>query len=288
MPLAPLAVALVAVAIARATGPERPASARRAAVTLVLVLAAWSGLFAVLLWRDPQAANDSGLLLARSTYADGDAYIPSLFIRRWADAAPGLAARIAAWLLGIVWLAWGLRAARSPARALAGLALGILVLALALERWPGRRTRVADPDALPAVPGIEVAFAGAVRVREDEVILGPGAVRMRVRDTRAAGEAPRTALRATVGGEGHLLVAGLPPIRLRPTGGVVDLPLLNYHVVSGRDGQRVLFSRLDATVSGQAVMRFGPGEGTAPIEPAASGAEDESDQAAEPEDPGSR
>ena len=63
--------------------------ARRGAVALVLILAAWTGLFATALWQDPHAANDSALLLAKSTYADGHQYVPDLFLRRWSDAAPG-------------------------------------------------------------------------------------------------------------------------------------------------------------------------------------------------------
>ena len=62
-------------------------TARR--VALVLMLAAWTGLFAIALWQDPHAANDSALLLAKSAYADGNQYVPNLFIRRWSDGAPG-------------------------------------------------------------------------------------------------------------------------------------------------------------------------------------------------------
>ncbi len=83
--------------------------ARRGALALVLMLAAWTGLFAVALWRDPHAANDSALLLAKSAYADGHQYIPDLFIRRWSDGAPGLWARIAVWLAGLGAVAWWLK-----------------------------------------------------------------------------------------------------------------------------------------------------------------------------------
>ena len=94
MPVAPIAIALVGVALARV-------SQRRGALALGLVLAGWSALFALALWNDPHAANDSALLLAQSTWADGNQYIPNLFLRRWADGAPGLWARMAAWVVAI-------------------------------------------------------------------------------------------------------------------------------------------------------------------------------------------
>ena len=120
MPVAPLGVALVGIAIART-------SHRRGAVTLVLALASWTALLALALRQDPHAANDSALLLAKSTYADGLQYIPGLFIRTWADAAPGLALRILAWLLLTAAAAFWLRrvargsgeAGGSPLRTLA-------------------------------------------------------------------------------------------------------------------------------------------------------------------------
>ena len=98
------------------------------------MLAAWTALFAIALWQDPHAANDSALLLAKSTYADGNQYVPNLFIRRWSDGAPGLWARVAVWLAGLGALAWWLRrvalgAARArPSRELA-------------DRDPGDRRR---------------------------------------------------------------------------------------------------------------------------------------------------
>ena len=168
MPVAPLAVALVGIAIDRAlssrgqtgdspdavskslssrgtssvSGPEGSAGAetadpsspgetelvgmtggpRRGALALVLMLAAWTGLFAVALWRDPHAANDSALLLAKSAYADGHQYIPDLFIRRWSDGAPGLWARIAVWLAGLGAIAWWLQRVASSARSRARVA----------------------------------------------------------------------------------------------------------------------------------------------------------------------
>lgn len=263
LPVAPLAVALVGIAVARV-------SSRRGAVTLALVLAGWSALFAVALWRDPLAANDSALLLAKSTYADGHQYIPDLFLRHWSDAAPGLVARVVFWLLALavsaVWLRRVARSAEtgsvpgerrrlpggagaSPLAALAGLVVCLLAFAFTLEQWPTRRTGPVFADALSVRPG-EVAFlGGAASVREDEAVIGPGDVSVWVR----AGEA-ETTLPVTVGGQGVLQAAGLPPVVLRPTGARVDLPLTRDHLVRGVD-RAVVFSRTTLTVDGQAVLR---------------------------------
>ena len=278
MPVAPLAVALTALALARATGDASTAAGRRGAVALGLVLAAWSALFASALWRDPQAANDSAVLLARSTYADGSQYLPNLFIRHWSDAAPGLWARIAAWLVAASLLALGMRRAGSPQRALLALALVVLALGLALERWPSTRSAPVHADGLvaPAASGDTlVFFGGAVRVREDEVVVGPGAVDLLVRQRPEKGGAPATRLPAVVGGAGVLRLEGLAPLALRTSGALLDLPLITYHGVSGGDGRRAVFSRLRITVSGQGVMRFGgatPRPAATPLtEPAAAG-----------------
>ena len=302
MPVAPLAVALAGLALERETGEAKPADSR-GAVAIVLTLAAWSGLLALALWRDPQAANDSALLLARSTFGDGNQYIPNLFFRHWSDAAPGLWARIAAWLTAAGLLAVGLRRASSPQRALAATAAVVLSLAFALERWPSTRTGLVHADGLPAPgPALEgpaaasapadtlVLFEGAVRVREDEAILGPGRVLLLVRRRTAAAAPAAPALRAIVGGQGALRVDGLPPVPLRETGGVVDLPLVTYHVVGGRAGRVAVFSRLGATVAGQAVMRFAEGE-PGPVRssgPAVPASREPDEEDAEPGGPGSR
>jgi hypothetical protein len=68
-------------------------------------------------------------------------------------------------------------------------------------------------------------------------------------------------LRAVVGGDGAFQAAGGPTFALRPTGGLVDLPLAEYHVVGGRDGRAAAFARTSVTVSGQGVLRFSGGEG---------------------------
>jgi hypothetical protein len=302
LPVAPLAVALVVLAVQRATEGTKPQAARGVAAVTV-ALAAWSALSALALWHDPQAANDSALLLARSTYADGHQYIPDLFFRHWSAAAPGLWARIAAWLAAMGLLSLGLRRAASPRRALAATAIAVLSLALALERWPSKRTQPVHADALPApgpvldgpdVPAATadtlVLFDGAARVREDEAILGPGRVSLLVRQRVANPLLVARSLRAIVGGEGALRVDGLPPLSLRPTGGVVELPLVTYHVVGGSGGRAAVFSRLGATVTGQAVMRFAEGE-PGPVRsagPAVPASREPDEEDAEPGGPGSR
>jgi hypothetical protein len=257
MPLAPLAVALVAVALVRVPS-------RRGALALGLILAGWAAAFALALWRDPVAANDSALLLARSTFADGNQYIPNLHLRSWSRAAPGLWARVGAWLLGMglaaVWWrrAVGAAAGRpkvgaSPVATLFGTAAVLLVFGLILEQWPGRRKAPAFGQSL-AVGAQARAFAqGAARVRPDEVIAGPGDVALLVRSSQ-----PLTHLPVTVGGQGVLRVGGLRPFALRSTGARVDVPLRPYHVVRGRGGGSVFFARARLTVEGQAVLRPEP------------------------------
>ena len=261
MPVAPIAIALVGVALARV-------SQRRGALALALMLASGSALFALALWNDPHAANDSALLLAQSTWADGNQYIPNLFLRRWSLGAPGLWPRIAAWVVAIGLAAvWWRRAARaqdgelsptalrgsagvSPSATLFGTVAVLLAVAFTLEQWPAWRTSPSFSRTL-AVGSDAVAFAsGAALVREHEMIIGPGRANLLVRAPD-----PVASLRMTVGGEGVLRAEGVRPLVLRPTGSRIDLPLRPYHVVKGRGGRRVEFSRTVVAVEGQAVMR---------------------------------
>jgi hypothetical protein len=282
-------------------------------VALVLMLAAWTGLFAVALWRDPHAANDSALLLAKSAYADGHQYLPDLFIRRFTDGAPGLWARVVVWLAGLGAVAWWLthvaasmqlgrggrgnspiatmpRRGGSPIATLATVAGLVLAAGLFLERWPGKRMAPAFPEAMviaatdthvapattPAAPPV-LFVSGAASVREDEAILGPGPVELLLRAPY-----PASSLRVTVGGQGGVLRAtGLAPLVLRPTGGLLDLPLAPYPEVRGRDGRRVAWSRTSLTLEGEAVLRLGeepvappepPGEAKGEMEPEPGGA----------------
>jgi hypothetical protein len=258
MPIAPLAVALVGIATARV-------SSRRGAVALVLALASWTALVALALRQDPHAANDSALLLAKSTYADGQLYLPGLFIGTWADAAPGLALRILAWLFLMVAVAFWLRrtaqgsggAGTSPLRALAGIAATLLLVGLGLERSaPGTRTKPAWSGAIALDSATIVFLEGASVVREDEAVVGPGAVEILVRAPEA-----RRSLVVTLGGAGGWAhAAGRPPLQLRPTGALAELPLTAYHEVRGRD-RNAAFSRGFLWLEQEAVLRPVPGPG---------------------------
>jgi hypothetical protein len=235
-------------------------------VALALILAGWSALFAVALWNDPHAANDSALLLAKSTYADGNDYIPNLHVRRWANAAPGLWGRIGAWFVAIgVATAWWRQAAAaqsgrargrrahvgvSPVAALAGIAAVLLAFAYTLEQWPRWRTSPSFRESLPLDGEGRLFVEGAALVRPDELIVGPGSAALLLR-------APQTpqSLALTVGGEGVLRAPALRPLVLRPTGTRLHVPLDPYHVVHARQGPDVVFSRTAVAVEGQAVLR---------------------------------
>jgi len=324
MPLAPLAVALVGLPFRSApvdTGAEESAHVldpsrrspgqanrdgaqtadpsglvptrslgmtHRGVLAFALMLAAWTGLFAVALWRDPHAANDSGLLLARSAYADGNLYVPNIPIRHSSDAAPGAWPRIAGWMTAglavriAVWLAalgatalWLRRVASappsrargtSPLATLAAVAALVLSAGFLLERWSGPRQAPVFPGAIPladagsaaATPSPILFLGGAARVREGGAIVGPGEVSLMVRAPQTLGS-----LRLTVGGPGGVLHArGLPPLALRPVGALLDVPLVPYHEVRGREGRTVVYLRATMDLSGEAVLR--PGEGVAP------------------------
>jgi hypothetical protein len=283
MPVVPLAIALVGIALSFRGMP-------RGVLALFLMLAGWTAVFAVALWRDPHAASDSALLLAKSAYADAHRYIPDLFIRSWSDAAPGLWARVAFWLAALAAIAWWRRRlsaepgsrprGQSPLALLATVSAIVLLAGFALERWPTARQSPSFPDAI-VVPG-EVAapapggtanpaplvfLAGAARMRYDEAVLGPGAVELLLRSP-----VPASSLTVTVGGQGSVLaLEGRAPLVLRPTGALVSVPLVPYHVVRGRSGGSVAFTRARLSVAGEAVLRLGEGPVKGPDEPSAGG-----------------
>jgi hypothetical protein len=237
---------------------------------VVLIIAAWTAVFAVALRQDPHAASDSALLLAKSAYADGNQYVPNLFVRSWKDAAPGLGARIVVWLFLLVAVAaWCRRvvqsgggSGRSPLRALASVAGLLLAAGFLLERAaPPVRPAPRFPDAMAAGPDAIVFVSGAAVVREDEAIVGPGPIGLLVRAPVAS-----TSLKVTVGGQGGVLrAADLPPLVLRPTGALIDLPLRAYHEIRGRDGRNAFFTRAVLDVEGEAVLR--PGDVTVVVPP---------------------
>ena len=138
---------------------------------------------------------------------------------------------------------------------LIGTSLAILALALVLERWPSRRPAPRFGNALPAGSATLVFLEGAAQVRADEATLGPGRVQIVRRAYARPGEAAPP-LRVILEAQGLVRVPGLAPLLLRPSGAVVDLPLLAYHVVDGEDGRAAVFSRASATISGQAVLRL--------------------------------
>jgi hypothetical protein len=216
MPAAPFAVALVAVVLARA-------GARAGVRAVVLTLAGWTAVIAWYLWHDPHAANDCAQLLARSAFADGNVYVPNLFLRTWADAAPGLWARVLAWAALAGMLAWwGARAAggrggESPLRSLATGAAVVLALAFVLERWPSTRRAPAFPDAVEVRPGV-TAFTGDGR----EIIV-------RSRE-------PLASLRVRVTGDGTVRIPGVPPFVVATGSTEADLPLVPVAHLSGRRG----------------------------------------------------
>ncbi len=218
MPVAPLAIALVAMAITRA-------SRRRGALALALILAGWSALFAVALWHDPHAANDSALLLAQSTYADGNQYIPNLFLRRWSDGAPGLWVRIGLWMVAIgVAAVWWRRAAAaqsgtvvgrrgtvgaSPSAVLGGTLAVLLAFALTLEQWPTARSSPFFGRAV-AVGAGAVAFARGGGAR------AAGRGDRRAGGGHAARAHPRDRVGSSADGRGRGRPASRGPAPVRP------------------------------------------------------------------------
>jgi hypothetical protein len=252
MPLAPLLVAFIGVALARV-------ASQWGARALALMLAGWTAVLALALWEDPHAANDSALFLAKSTFADGRVYIPGLVLKTWSDAAPGLLARLLVWiLLGLLLAVWLLRVGRgrggaSPPRTLAAVTGLLLAGGLFLERWP-------PPDAAPrfhdgiALPGGDMAFlSGPLRIEGGEVIAGAGRVELLVRS-----RSPKASLPVIAGGEGVLRLPGRAPILVHPGGALVEVPLRPWRTLEGRDGAEETFSRQELGVEGALLLRFRP------------------------------
>ena len=252
MPVLPLAIALVAVCLART-------ASRRGVLALGLTLAAWTALIAVALWRDPLASNDCAVLLGKSTFADGNVYIPNLFIRTWSEGAPGLAARIAAWVaLAAAAALWIRRAAmgrggESAGRVLTGLTAAILAAAFLLERWPSTQTAPRFPNALDLGGGATAYVSGAA-VEDDFARATGGSVEVLVRSRR-----PLSSLTVAAEGEGRLIVPGRPALPLSARTARVDVPLEPLVTLTGRrDVQESLYrQRLEGFVPG-AILRLAP------------------------------
>jgi hypothetical protein len=260
MPVAPWAAALVAIALA-VTGH------RRGVAALALALAAWTGLLAAALWADPHAANDCALLLARSVFADGNVYIPNLFIRAWSDAAPGLFARVAVW--GVIIAAAGLwirRAARggggnSPVRALAGLAALVLAAAFLLERGPTFRTGPRYRDALGIGTGAAAFLIDGVTVEEDRARTRGGALDLVVRSRE-----PLPSVTVLAEGEGTLRIGGRPAVALPGRPVALTVPLDPIATLVGRRGvgESLARQRLRIETRGEVVLHLRAQEGGHP------------------------
>jgi hypothetical protein len=251
MPLAPLLVAFIGVALARV-------ASRRGAGTLALMLAGWTAVLALALWEDPHAANDSALLLAKSTFADGRVYIPGLVLKTWSEAAPGLFPQLLVWiLLGFLLALWLLRVGRgrgggSPLRTLAAVSGLLLAGGLFLERWPSPYAAPRFHDSI-GLPGGDMAFlSGPLRIEEGAVIAGAGTVELLVRS-----RSPKASLAVIAGGEGVLRLPGRAPILVHPGGALVEVPLKPWRTLEGRDGAEATFSRQELGVEGALLLRFG-------------------------------
>ena len=229
MPIAPWAAALAAVPVA--------AERRRGVVALMLILTAWTGLFAAALWADPHGANDCALLLARSIFADGNVYIPNLFIRTWTEAAPGLFLRVSVWLALIAALGIWIRGTGrgrggvSPSRTLAAVAASVLAAALLLERGPVFRTGPRFSDALHLGPGTTAFLLGPVSVEDDQARARRGTIELLVRSRE-----PLSSLTVVADGEGTLRPGGAPPVAVAGRPVVVSVPLEPVATLVGRRG----------------------------------------------------
>jgi len=239
MPAAPFALALVAVVLARS-------AARPAVRAVALTLAGWTAVLAWLLWHDPHAANDCAQLLARSTFADGNVYVPNLFLRTWSDAAPGLGARVLAWVALAALLGWWTaraaegRGATSPPRALAAGVATLLALAFALERWPTERRTPAFPDAVEARHGV-TAFLS----RNGDLVV-------RARE-------PQETLRVQASGRGVVKVSGRPPVALFDDRREIDVPLPLRSHLTGRRGVEEWLYRTRIGLEGAVTIEAVPG-----------------------------
>jgi hypothetical protein len=249
MPVVPLALAFAVLTLA---------DAREGVWTMALALGGWTAILARLLWQDPHAANDCALLLGRSVFADGNVYVPNLFLRSWSDAAPGLWARVLAWLIVSGVVAWWVRkaAAReaaSAARSLFGGAAIVLCLAAVLERWPSARTRPAWNDALALSSGDTVHFLGDVAVGDEAARARPGTVELLVRSRD-----PRDAIALTAEGEGVIRVGGAAPIVVSGRPVPVSVPLAPLRRLKGRRGVEESLSRQELGITGSLLLRPTP------------------------------
>lgn len=237
LPLVPLAVAGAALVL--------PGLVRRpAALALGLMLAAWSARLAWLLWNDPLAANDSGVLLGASTFADGHVYLPNLLLRRWDDAAPALPAQLVVWAAlaaaGVMILRGrpGRRPVLSGTRFLVGLVVAVLALASGLEGWPGRRGAARFPNTLRLNAGTLVSASGDVAAGDQGLTTAGGELTLTVRSSE-----PLEALRLSVSAPARL-EHGAGPARMLRGGTWASLPLGPSLGLRGRRGNTEHLARV--------------------------------------------
>jgi hypothetical protein len=251
MPIVPLAIALVVVVLHRTAG-------RRGVLTLALALAAWTASIALLLWRDPLAANDCAVLLAKSAYADGNVYIPNLFIKTWTEGAPGLLARVLVWIaLAAAVMLWlrrvaGGRGGTSPTRVLAALAGVVLASGFLLERWPSAYAAPRFRDALDLGGGTAVFVPGA-SVRHGFARVGGGEHEVLVRS-----RTPLSGLTLIAEGDGLLRLPGRAPIPLSSRGTRLGMRLAPLVTLAGRRGvdETLYRQRLEILAQEGVVLRF--------------------------------
>jgi hypothetical protein len=220
-------------------------------VAVCVALALWSLLFAYRLWHDPAGLNDCALFLRGSAYADGNVYIPNLWLPGWSSATPGLFVRLAAWLAATVALsAWlvqpsnGAPSSRRPSRAMAAFLGVLLALAFILERTGSYRASPIYEDALAlgdADPATDVVFieGAGITVHRGENALAPagGEVRFLVRSRQPLAQLPLLAF-----GDGHAASrAGYA--QLRPAGVPLNVPLDPFAVLRDRDGTEETLAR---------------------------------------------
>jgi hypothetical protein len=242
MPIAPLVVAFAGLALASAPG--------RGVVAVALALSGWTGLHALALFRDPHAANEAVRWLDASTYADGRLYVPDLFIRSFGEGAPGLFARLLAWgALSLALAAWLRRAAvrgsgRSPRRALAGLALSLLVAGAVLERWPTPWRWPRFRNRIELRTGLDVFVSGAGHVQGRSVLADAGSVELLVRSRE-----PLDQLTLIATGQGQVSIPRQPGLLATPEGGRARLPLQPLASLEGVRGARESLSRQSVRVS---------------------------------------
>lgn len=236
LPLMPLGAAFAALALAELRG-------RPAALALGLTLGAWSARLAALLWTDPLAANDCGVLLAASTFADGNVYLPNLLLREWSQAAPALPAQLAVWALLVLACVLALRArvaprsALTPARGLALLAACLLALGWGLERWPGRRAAARFPQALRLDPRTVVFVAGDALPAVRALTTPGGDVALML---RSAAPVEALALRLS---RAARVDPGDGVARPLAAGSALSLPLRSPLALRGRRGQQEFLAR---------------------------------------------